>query len=52
MLYLQFGHDINAAPLFLAGEVQGAVELVFALRLGMVQERHSGGKPLFPAISV
>lgn len=52
MFYLQFGDYLNACFLFLATEVQGAIKLVVCFRAGLVQEHHSGGQPLFPAISV
>lgn len=52
MFYLQFGHYLNACFLFLAAEVQGAVQLVVCFSAGFVQEHHSGGQTLFPAISI
>lgn len=52
MFYLQFAHYLDAGFLFLAAEVYRAVELVVGVRPRLVEERHSGGKALLPAISI
>lgn len=52
VFYLQFGYYLDACFLFLAAEVQGAIKLVVCFSAGFVQEHHSGGQPLFPAISI
>lgn len=52
MFYLQFGDSLDACFLFLATEVQGVLYLGVRFSVGCVQEHHSGGQPLIPAISV
>lgn len=52
VFYLQLGYYLNACFLLLAAEFQGAVKHVVCFSAGSVEEHHSGGQPLFPAISV
>lgn len=52
MFYLKVGFYLDAHFLVLAPQVYGAVKVVVRVGARFVHERHSGGQPLFPAISV